>query len=363
MGNIINRIQDAVKHISMFYEQELYTIEIFNLLLQNVDEITLLLMSDDEVNSEEIIFLKDSIERNNDKDDIDGIEGKHIFRRKLVADYLLKLYLTEAGVTDQEGYIYCIIFLQNRITETTHNMYSYKERFYYKNILCSEKRDNFEGMTGLIRNELINFDVNLFYCEKILKFINDEFKVKGVFPTDLIFVKQFINNSYLVLILTSTKLFSTAKPEQSNNFGFDYLKHYNFLSCISDLRESVKEFNRGEVKDLIKRGKELVRDIIDLRHYYIAHYDIANLHLVKKIELDLQLFKDIYDVSVRIFELLSLHRFQRLNITYTNLIQLHGFKETVCQNKLLRGMQSNDIDRFFNALRKNFLLKEGIAEI
>lgn len=49
--------------------------------------------------------------------------------------------------------------------------------------------------------------MNLEYSEKIIRFIENEFSIDRVFPTQLIFIKQFLNNAFDSMVLSIYKLY------------------------------------------------------------------------------------------------------------------------------------------------------------
>ncbi|WP_127533352.1 hypothetical protein [Paenibacillus kobensis] len=341
---------NAINIIHIIYEQEKINDEDINDLLQLIDNIAFLLKEDIEVSCSDLSHIKDSINKiDNSKDD----ESRHLYQREYITHFLMHLYKNQERISDEEKYVDRLSDIRNEITENTHQMYSSKIDLFYKNIMSVEKQKEFERMTDLIRDELHVFGVNLFYCRKIMNFIDGEFSQKGVFPTDLFFIKQFVHNSFFVLILTSEKLFAEANLSKKKNFGFDYLKNQISNSCSSnEIRSSIQGLFGGEFRERMKQGRRLRAEIKDLRDSYIAHYDIYEIEHIKKVALEL--FEKIYEISVEIFESISLYRFERLNITYKNLIKIHGFKKTVCENALIHEKKHTDIDSFLDVLRKKF---------
>ncbi|QZN76175.1 hypothetical protein [Paenibacillus sp. DR312] len=341
---------NAIKLIHIIYEQEEINDDDINKLLQRIDNIIFLLKEDVEVNCSDLSHIKDSI---NNVDDSQDDESRHLYQREYITHYLMHLYKNQERISDEDKYLDRLSDINNKIIENTHQMYSSKINLFYKNFMPVENQKEFERMTDLIRDELRVYGVNLFYCKKIINFLNEEFSQQGVFPADLFFIKQFVHNSFFVLILTSEKLFSDANINKKKNFGFEYLKNQIINSCSSnEISSSVQGLFRGEFRNFMNQGKRLRANIKDLRDSYIAHYDIYEIEHINKVELEL--LENIYEISVKLFKSLSLNRFERLDISYTKRIKIHGFKKIVCDTPLIHEKEHTDIDSFLDVLRKNF---------
>ncbi|MGG1639526.1 hypothetical protein [Paenibacillus sp. NRS-1760] len=360
LQDAINKLSKLFDQISIEFEEteeDIIQISDFDSLLHDIDELIYFSQNNRESNWSIIIKLRDTLNKEVQGD----TEEKLLTCRKLTAEFLLNLYFIIAGIDDEEKHINSLVNMWNIITEVTHKQYSEKQDLYYKNTLIVEQHRKFEEMTDLLQTELIAFDINLFYCEKLIHFIDNELSQNQlVFHMNLHFIQQFINNSFFVMILTSTKLFSTAK--QDKNFGFDFLKNFINQSCKrsdEQIVQSLRKVSGGEVRGLINDGKVLCKEIENIRNYYLAHYDIMKIEQIRKIQLDLKLFNEIYNVSVKIFEILSLKRFHRLDTAYSNLIKFQGFEKIVCQNYLLRGNGLSDVDIYLNHLRKNHLIPKS----
>ena len=83
---------------------------------------------------------------------------------------------------------------------------SKKDPNYYKNLLDSDDFNEFEEILEFLKEELRNYYVNLEYSEKIIKFIANEISTDIVFPTQLIFIKPFLNNAFDSMVLSIYKL-------------------------------------------------------------------------------------------------------------------------------------------------------------
>ncbi|MNW32991.1 hypothetical protein D3C74_99440 [compost metagenome] len=360
LQDALNKLSELFDQISIrFEETEEDRIQIsgFDSILHDIDELIHFSQINRESNWNVIVKLRDIL----DGEVEGGTEDRLLICRKLTAEFLLNLYFKIAGIDDEEKHINSLVNMWNKITEVTHNQYSEKQDLYYKNTLIVEQHRKFEEMTDLLQTELKIFDINLFYCEKLIHFIDNELSQNHlVFHMNLPFIQQFINNSFFVMILTSTKLFSTVK--QDKNFGFDFFKNFINQSCNKSdehIVQSLRKVSGGEVRGLINVGKVLCKEIENIRNYYVAHYDIGKVEQIRKIKLDLKLFNEIYNVSVKIFEILSLKRFHRLDTAYSKLIKFQGFEKIVCQNYLLRGKGLSDIDIYLDHLRKNYLIPKS----
>ena len=105
---------------------------------------------------------------------------------------------------------------------------SKKNQNYYKNLLDSNDFNEFE--------ELRNYYVNLEYSEKIIRFIENEFSIDRVFPTQLIFIKQFLNNAFDSMVLSIYKLyFDRGNIVKKTNCGIKYLQNYYKLRKVKGL--------------------------------------------------------------------------------------------------------------------------------
>lgn len=261
---------------------------------------------------------------------------------------------------DGEQYISNLSELQDYLEEETQQEYTESISTYYKNVLKEEAIEEFENMTELIKNELINYETNIVYCEKIINFITEEFSENGVFPMDLIFIKQFVYNATAQMILSTTKLYHD-KPNMTakRNFGFTYLRTF--------IRKNIIDINNlgQEINSMLASFEQLKKEVIkisehmqSIRDSLIAHYDIdmEKIEEIKKIKIELETFKLVYKNSVKIFETLSLYRYHR-DSRYIRMIKKNGFEKTVCTNMLIHNpnlMARLDIENYLDLLRKNF---------
>ena len=71
---------------------------------------------------------------------------------------------------------------------------SKKNPNYYKNLLDSNDFNEFEEILEFLKEELRNYYVNLEYSEKIIRFIENEFSIDRVFPTQLICIVYLLNS-------------------------------------------------------------------------------------------------------------------------------------------------------------------------
>lgn len=236
---------------------------------------------------------------------------------------------------------------------------------YYKNILPANYYDDFEKVVEIIKNELILFHKNLVYTEKIIDFINLEFKENGVFPTDLYFLILFTENTINSMILTTHKLaFEKADIKNKKNVGLAYL---NTLISIS-----IKEFDETSnikinTRKKLKETKELFRklekledkeNIHLLRNSNIAHIDLSAQENIKTLKIDFDTLSKAYNISVEIFEILSLKFYELENSFSKKMIDIHSFKNHVCQNPWMNNPNPYaklDIENYFAMLRKNFI--------
>lgn len=272
-------------------------------------------------------------------------------RRRYISKFLL--YNCERWRDDMKrDPIEIVSQLDEFVAGHTYDKSGLQEAGYYKNLLKPENWNEFEKMTDLIKNELVRFSININYYDRIQKFLNNEFSKEGVFPADIMFIKQFMDNAISEMILVSVKLYSKAKPNSDNqNFGFDYLKWFMIQSAED--KNEVTKFMGGKCKELIKSAKELVSKMEILRNAYIAHYDLQKIEEANDVKLEVNEFKKIHDISSKVLEILSLYRFN-YDSKYMNFIKIHGFKNIVCENIFINEEQHIDLDRYIDFLRLNF---------
>lgn len=232
---------------------------------------------------------------------------------------------------------------------------------YYKNILAEENQLEFEQILNYIQKLLKQFDTNLIYSEKIVKFINEEFNVHGAFPMDLMFLNQFLINAIDTMILTASKLvFDHAKIRDKKNGGLNYLKSYIGQHRKVEQYDTINPILK-EVKPLFRQCNELgtQANIEVFRNSKIAHYDIDKEDEVKRLKIDLEILKAIYISCSQIFEKLSLKYFERISIFDDKMINKHhDFQKHVCENLLMHNpnpFAQTDLDCFLDVLRNNFI--------
>lgn len=227
-----------------------------------------------ELKNKDLQYLKEIINEKKycDKDDE---EEKVSYIRGLISDIIMTYSPKWNELSkDREHYCSSATELQDCVEEKTQREYTESISTYYKTVLKEEAIEEFENMTELIKNELINYDVNFIYCEKIINFITEEFSEQGVFPMDLFFIKQFAYNATLQMILTITKLYYD-KPSMENkkNFGFNYLKAFICNNTIDNNQLDVKQV-LSSIKGLERESKKVSKCMEDIRNSLIAHYDI-----------------------------------------------------------------------------------------
>lgn len=239
---------------------------------------------------------------------------------------------------------------------------SLKIEDYYINLLSKEYHGEFVQVLESIQSDLKLFHTNLVYMEKIVHFINEEFKSNGVFPWDLTFLNLFITNTVDSMILTTYKLvLDNANLASKKNGGLSYLKalvnskHLNTEETKNIIRNKLRE-----VKPLFKEFERISdqNSIGLLRNSKIAHYDIGKQEEIERVKVDLNTFLDIYNLSVKIFEILSLKYFERESIFNNTMINIHSFKKIICQNAQINNpnpFAQLDIEGYFAYLRQNFV--------
>ncbi|NGT59124.1 hypothetical protein G6Z15_14910 [Clostridium perfringens] len=270
--------------------------------------------------------------------------------RKCFTMFLLKNSLVWKDKIDTDDTIF--EKMDKYIVEGTFNEYSKKIPMYYKNLMKNETQSKFEEMVDLIQRELTSYHTKLVYCKKITDFLNEEFAKDGVILTHTNFLCQYLNTAISEMILVSTKLFADTNTNKNINFGFYYLKDFIAKNCNKNVE--VRALLGGELRNMIKEGKDKCIELVKIRNALIAHYDIEKVNEVKNIKVSYEKLSELYELSVKILQKLSLYRFDRLSCTYTELISLHGFKSVVCQNYWTNN-SNLDIDIYFSALRKYFI--------
>ena len=229
---------------------------------------------------------------------------------------------------------------------------------YYKNILESKDIDEYVQILEFLQCQLKNFNTNLVYCEKIIAFINNEFKEKGLYPTQLIFLEQFLSNATDSMILTISKLYlDDCDMRKKKNCGIRYLQSYLNDKLSDTAKQSLRPTLR-EAGTLIKKVKSKSIQMGELRNSLIAHHDIQSAEKVMKIRLQIDDFNYIFDLSVRILELLSLKYFERKSIFNSEYIKIHGYKVALCQNIWMHNTNpygKTDLDLFLDILRSYFI--------
>lgn len=233
---------------------------------------------------------------------------------------------------------------------------------YYKNVLIEEYHAEFEQIVESISYDLKIFHTNLVYLEKILDFINTEFKTEGVFPQDLIFLNLFITNTVNSMILITHKLvLDKADLQNKKNSGLHYLKVLIEKKMVDDEKIKMEIHEKLKiVKPLFQEYKRLsdLGNINILRNSKIAHDDIGKHEEINALKVDIGTFVKIHKFASDIFEILSLQYFERKSTFNSKMIQHHTFKKFVCQNVMMNNPNPSaqlDIDAYFACLRRNFV--------
>ena len=250
----------------------------------------------------------------------------------------------------------------NRIIKMVRDYYCdnliYRQEDYYKNLFEEKYYEEYESILCLIRNELKIYDMNLVYCKKVIDFLTNEFKDKGIYITQTIFLRNYLNNTVDSMILAICKMFLDSPDiSKKKNCGIRYLKLYIETNLSGDNRDVVRKQLR-EASDKIKKVKKIAGKLENLRNSLIAHFDINKIESVKEIKMGIEEFESVFDLSCEILELLSMKYFLYENKCSYNMIKIHGFKSFVCQKALLHNpnpMGKTDLDIFFDTLRKYFL--------
>lgn len=341
-------LNEAFEHLDNFFEdfKDEKKLNYYFLLLSRIFD----LLDTENVKFENESFQKiqDQYMKDIDKEKSDSEENKVKWRRKSFTRILLinsKKWKDKISKDDTvwEKIDECIV-------TGTMREYSGKIPMYYKNFMPNESQSIFEEMVDLVRNELISFHTKLVYCKKIIDFLNKEFAMDGVILTQTIFLNQYLNTAASEMILVSTKLFSTAKINA--NFGFDYLKDFIAKNCKNN--PDVRRVLGGELRGLIIDGKAKCKELVRVRNSIIAHYDIEKVSEVKNIKVSYEELNELYETSVKILQILSFYRFERLSCIYPEIIRARTFKVAVCQNPW-SSSGNLDIDNYFAILRKSFL--------
>lgn len=235
----------------------------------------------------------------------------------------------------------------------TMEEYSSNIPFYYKNILQEGCYETFEKMLEFIRSELVRYHSNILYIKKIVSFMN-EFNEKGAFPLDLQFLNRYLDTATSEMILVQTKLFSNANTKKQDNFGFDYLKA--FISRYAR-DESVNKLLGGDTRKKIKDAKDKCKKLEDIRNGMLAHYDIRTIQKGVIDTVNIEELEELFDISVDLLEIMSLHYFERKDIAFLKMIEIHGFRGAVCENIIMNNCQITDLDNYLNLLRGRFIDK------
>ena len=222
---------------------------------------------------------------------------------------------------------------------------------YYKNILTEESFEMFERIVTLLQGEVQFFYENLVYTQKIYAFIN-EFNQEGAFPTDLIFLRTFLETASSDMILIACKLFFAGSVDYKTgeNISFNYLRQYIYDNAKD---KAIVQAKSKTVKDLFKSIKQELPPLEELRNTYIAHYQM-NKEDHENIKIDINSLEKIFDVDCELLEELSLMYFQGKDIGGYNFIRYQGFKKAICQNLIMDNIQQLDIEAYFDYLRSHF---------
>ena len=233
------------------------------------------------------------------------------------------------------------------ITIGTINQFSKKIPDYYKNFMSDDDQKKFEEMLDFIRNELVLYSVNLAYIKKIVTAL-DEYREKGVFPTQTIFLNHYLSIAALDMVSVSSKLFSVTNGE--NCFGFAYLKNWLNKNYHS-VPEVLSVINDKKTKSLMIRGENYRVKFEEIRNHYLAHYDPSKLNAIEKFKTTQEELQEIFDLCIDVLERLSFKYFDR-QLPYGMLIKLHGFSH-ICQNPWVSQTKRCDLDDFLDCLKKS----------
>jgi len=338
-------LQEAIRKLDNFPE-DFKCIDKLDAYLKVTDKIFQYLQGDDAI-YENPDFVKLKNHYVNWFDD-DCEEVKITKFRESISRLLLKNSKIWKEKFDEDGSVWEKI--DEFIVGRTFDVFTNRIPLYYKNILDHEHQIEFEKMVDLIRKELINYYLNIFYCNKIIHFLNDEFSIDGVFISDITFLQRYLDVAASEMILVCTKLFSKEKSKNNENFGFEYLK--NFIGKNNIKKREVNSILGDEVKKILNEGKNKIKELKEIRDGIIAHYDLKRVDELKKTKIKYELLEEMYELSVRLLEILSFNRFHRLTCVYPKLIKYNGFKKIVCQKMMPNTV---DIDNYFEVLRYNFL--------
>lgn len=302
----------------------------------------------------EVIFASESFQKiqQHYKDDAENnSEEEHIkWRRKGFTRLLMKNSLVWKDKLEEDDTVWEA--MDRYIVEGTMDEYSSKIPLYYKNFMPIESHSEFEEIVDLIRNELILYHTNLIYSKKIIDFLDNEFAKDGAFPTQILFLRQYLNVATSEMILVSTKLFSPTNTQKNISTGFPYLKNYVAKNCGEN--SGVKGVLGSEIRTLLKDGSKKCETLVKVRNALIAHYDIKKISEIRDIRINYDELKELYQLSVLILQKLSFYRFERMSCIYPNLIRCQGFEKAICQNPWM-GCTRLDIDDYFSVLRQSFV--------
>ncbi len=221
---------------------------------------------------------------------------------------------------------------------------------YYKNFLSKDLQKKFEQMLDFIGNELCSYNMNLVYTKKILDYL-EEFKIKGIYPAQNIFLYQYLNTSTAEMILILTKLFAKESYKRRNNIGFGYIKEFLLRNTQN---QEVNSIIRDNIANLLIEGENLTSDLNKKRDSYIAHYD--NLNKMKKsllIPVTYEKLENLFNLETQILEKISFSYFERKNLAYRKLIQAQGFQKAVCGSFFVSNDKC-DLDLYLDLLRSIF---------
>lgn len=247
----------------------------------------------------------------------------------------------------------------NKIIEEIEDYYfenqKQQQQNYYKNLFDEKYYEEFENILCLIRDNLRLYDMNMIYCKKIVDFLTNEFSKKGIFISQTMFIKNYLNNATDSMILIICKLIldipNIGKKEKC---GMSYLKSY----ISNNLNEESRKIVQDELKyskKKINEIKKMTEKLEDLRNSQIAHYDIKKIENVNKIKMSIEEFEAVFDLLCEILELLSMKYFLYESTFSYDMITIHGFKSFVCQNPFLH-KEKTELDAFLDMLRKDFVI-------
>lgn len=225
---------------------------------------------------------------------------------------------------------------------------------HYKNLMLENEQSDFENVLELLSNQLKRYDVNLYYCKKILDFF-DKYYPDEIFPQDTFFLNNYLGNTVDLMILTISKLYLDAcDVKKRKNCGIKYLQ--SFIG--------IKVSDKSNIKDILKKASAKIKEVVSIaeklepvRDKLIAHFDISDIDTAQNVKMHINEFVKIYDLSCEILELLSLGYFNYKDVFSQKMIQANNFKFFVCQDPWCHNPNQyyeSDIDSYLKTIKMKF---------